>query len=82
MTSTAAIFWSTGRISRDVEVKVEGSMWSWRFTHPNGVESYNELRVEAGKPVVVRMTSADAVHSFFMPDFRIKEDLMPVMVAE
>lgn len=63
------------------EVKVEGSMWSWRFTHPNGVETYGELRVPAGRPVVVRMTSADAVHSFFVPDFRIKEDLMPGRVT-
>lgn len=59
------------------EVKVEGAMWSWRFIYPDGVETFNELRVPAGKPVVARLTSKDVVHSFFLPDFRVKEDLMP-----
>ena len=63
------------------EVKVEASMWSWRFTYPNGVDSYNELRVPAGRPIVVRMTSTDVVHSLFLPDFRIKEDTMPGRVT-
>jgi len=59
------------------EVKVEGSMWSWRFIYPEGVETFSELRVPAGTPVVVRMTSKDVVHSFFIPDFKVKEDMMP-----
>lgn len=59
------------------EINVEGAMWSWHFTYPEGVETYNELRVPAGTPVVVRMTSKDVVHSFFLPEFRVKEDLMP-----
>ena len=59
------------------EVKVEGSMWSWHFIYPEGVESFGELRVPAGTPVVVRMISKDVVHSFFIPDFRVKQDMMP-----
>ncbi len=59
------------------EVKLEGAMWSWNFKYPDGVESTNELRVPAGTPIVVRMTSRDVIHSFFIPDFKIKEDLMP-----
>lgn len=59
------------------EVKVEGAMWSWHFIYPDGVETFNELRVPVGKPVVARLTSKDVVHSFFIPDFKVKEDLMP-----
>lgn len=63
------------------EVKLEGAMWSWNFKYPEGVETINELRVPAGTPVVVRMTSRDVVHSFFLPDFKVKEDLMPGRVT-
>lgn len=59
------------------EVKLESAMWSWTYTYPNGVKAVNELRVPAGKPVVLRMRSKDVVHSHFIPDFRIKEDSMP-----
>ncbi|MFQ5442268.1 MAG: cytochrome c oxidase subunit II [Thermodesulfobacteriota bacterium] len=59
------------------EIKLESMMWTWHFTYPNGVETYNELRVPAGKPILMRMTSADVIHSMFIPDFRVKEDSMP-----
>lgn len=63
------------------EIKLEGAMWSWHFTYPEGVESFTELRVPAGTPVVMRMTSKDVIHSFFLPEFRVKEDLMPGRVT-
>lgn len=59
------------------EIKLEGAMWSWRFIYPEGVETFNDMRVPAGTPVVMRMTSKDVVHSFYLPDFKVKEDLMP-----
>ncbi len=59
------------------EVKLESRLWNWSFTYPNGVQTMDELRVPEGKPVVLRMTSADVVHSLFLPDFRVKEDSMP-----
>jgi len=63
------------------EIKLEGAMWSWNFKYPEGVEAINELRVPAGRPILVRMTSRDVVHSFFLPDFKVKEDLMPGRVT-
>ncbi len=59
------------------EIQLQSSMWSWKFTYPGGVESYNEMRVPAGKPILVRMTSSDTIHSLFIPDFKVKEDSMP-----
>lgn len=64
-----------------MEIKLESAMWSWDYTYPNGVKSYNELRVPAGTPIVLRMTSRDTLHSHYIPDFRIKEDSMPGRVT-
>jgi len=60
-----------------LEVRLESAMWSWTYTYPNGAVTVNELRVPAGRPVLLRMTSRDVVHSHFIPDFRVKEDSMP-----
>lgn len=64
-----------------LEVQMESGMYSWDYTYPNGVRAQNELRVPAGKAVVLRMTSRDTIHSHFIPDFRVKEDSMPGRVT-
>jgi len=64
-----------------LEIKMEAAMWSWTYIYPNGVKTVNELRVPAGKPVLLRMTSKDVVHSHYIPDFRVKEDSMPGRVT-
>jgi cytochrome c oxidase subunit 2 len=58
------------------EVKAIGSMWSWQFQYENGRTS-NKLFVPVGKPIKVRISSTDVIHSFFMPGFRIKRDAVP-----
>lgn len=82
----AARSWQLWNVYRDVpadrlEVKLDAAMWRWDFTYPNGVQVTNELRVPAGKPVLLRMTATDVVHSFYLPDFRVKEDSMPGRVT-
>lgn len=64
-----------------MEIKLESGMYSWDYTYPNGVQTQNELRVPAGKPIMLRMTSRDTIHSHFIPDFRVKEDSMPGRVT-
>lgn len=64
-----------------LEMQLEASMWTWSFTYPNGVQATNELRVPAGRPVVMRMKSRDVIHSFYLPDFKVKEDTMPGRVT-
>ncbi len=64
-----------------MEIKLESAMWSWNFTYPNGVQATNELRVPAGRPIVMRMKSRDVIHSFYLPDFKVKEDSMPGRVT-
>jgi len=59
------------------EVKVTGQKWFWSFDYPNGGNGVNELVVPAGKPVKLLMSSKDVIHSFYVPDFRIKMDVLP-----
>ncbi|MEE8393329.1 MAG: cytochrome c oxidase subunit II [Rhodospirillales bacterium] len=59
-----------------MEVKVTGYQWYWEFEYENGVVT-DELTVPVGRPVVLRMTSEDVIHSFGMPKYRVTEDLMP-----
>ena len=58
------------------EIIVNARMWSWSFEYPNGVQS-SELYVPTGVPVSLKLRSADVIHSFFVPEFRLKEDCMP-----
>lgn len=79
---TAANGWVLWNFQREVpadrlEVKLESGMYSWDYTYPNGVRTQNELIVPAGKPILLRMTSRDVLHSHYLPDFRVKEDSMP-----
>lgn len=64
-----------------MEIQLESGMYSWDYTYPNGVQTQNELRVPVGKPIVLRMTSRDTLHSHYIPDFKIKEDSMPGRVT-
>lgn len=57
-------------------VNVTGIKWAWSFTYPNGhVEP--ELHVPVNRPVKLTMTSEDVIHSFFVPAFRVKQDVVP-----
>lgn len=57
-------------------VKVTGRMWSWSFEYENGKRS-SVLNVPLQRPVKLAITSADVVHSLFIPAYRIKEDAVP-----
>jgi len=60
-----------------MEIKVTAQKWSWSFMYPEGSNSINELVVPAGTPVKLLMSSQDVIHSFFVPDFRVKRDVLP-----
>jgi cytochrome c oxidase subunit 2 len=60
-----------------LEIKVTGQKWFWTFDYPGGANSLNELYVPVGKPVKLLMSSQDVIHSFYVPDFRIKMDVLP-----
>ena len=58
-------------------VTLVAKQWMWKLQHRDGRREINELHVPLGEPVVVTMTSEDAIHSFFIPAFRIKQDVLP-----
>jgi len=60
-----------------MEIFVVGKQWMWKLQHPNGQREINELHVPVGRPVKLTMTSEDTIHSFFVPDFRVKKDVVP-----
>lgn len=61
------------------EVRVIGKQWLWQFQYDHGVTTIGELYVPIGKPVKLIMTSTDVIHSFFVPNFRVKQDVVPGM---
>jgi cytochrome c oxidase subunit II len=60
-----------------MEVHVTGKQWLWEFTYKSGRKVTNELYVPVNAPVRLIMTSEDVIHSFFIPSFRIKQDVVP-----
>jgi cytochrome c oxidase subunit II len=60
-----------------MEIHVVGKQWMWKLEHLQGKREINELHAPVGRTIKLVMTSQDVIHSFFMPDFRIKEDVLP-----
>ena len=58
------------------QIDVTAQQWSWQFKYPNGATSA-DLYVPAGKPVKLVMRSNDVLHSLYIPDFRVKQDVVP-----
>ncbi len=63
--------------ARTLDVYVIGKQWMWHVQHPNGKRENNELHVPVGQPVKLIMTSQDVIHSFYIPAFRVKQDVLP-----
>ena len=60
-----------------LEVYVVGKQWMWKVQHPEGSKEINELHVPVNQPTRLVMTSQDVIHSFFIPAFRVKQDVLP-----
>jgi cytochrome c oxidase subunit 2 len=60
-----------------LQVFVVGKQWMWKLQHIEGQREINELHVPVGRPVKLTMTSEDVIHSFYVPAFRIKQDVIP-----
>jgi cytochrome c oxidase subunit 2 len=60
-----------------VDVYVVGKQWMWKFQHPTGQAEINVLHVPVDRPIRLTMISQDVIHSFYVPAFRIKRDVLP-----
>jgi cytochrome c oxidase subunit 2 len=64
-----------------LEVTVTAHQWDWSFEYPEGFTS-NELHLPINRQVLLKMSSLDVIHSFWVPEFRIKQDVLPGRVTE
>jgi cytochrome c oxidase subunit 2 len=62
-------------------IQVIGRQWSWEFIYPNGVRS-SELHLPVDRPIYFRLISMDVLHGFYIPAFRLKQDLIPGSVID
>jgi cytochrome c oxidase subunit 2 len=58
------------------EIQVTAQKWTWSFQYPNGVVTA-DLYLPQGRPVRLIMSSRDVIHSFYVPEFRVKRDVIP-----
>jgi cytochrome c oxidase subunit 2 len=60
-----------------MDVYVTAKQWMWKFAYPDGHHTIAKLYVPAGRPVKLIMTSRDVIHSFYVREFRVKQDVLP-----
>lgn len=77
-------FWATNLYQEkvqpqkaDYEIFVYAKRWMWKFHHPNGFTEINNLHLPKDKKINFVMISEDVIHSLYLPDFRVKQDLLP-----
>jgi cytochrome c oxidase subunit 2 len=75
---SALLYFDYMRAPRDsMEVYVTGKQWMWKMQHPSGAREINQLHVPVNTNVRLTMISQDVLHSFFVPAFRVKHDVLP-----
>jgi cytochrome c oxidase subunit II len=62
---------------RDADLLVIAHQWWWEARYPTGAVTANEIHIPAGKPILVRLTSADVIHDFWVPQLARKMDAVP-----
>ena len=75
---SADLFFETQRAPTDtMDVYVVGKQLMWHMQHPGGQREINTLHVPVNQPIRLVMTSQDVIHSYFIPAFRLKQDVLP-----
>lgn len=65
-----------------MQIQITAKKWLWQFEYPDGTRTANEIHVVINKPVRFVMTSEDVIHDFFVPDMRVKHDIVPGRYSE
>jgi cytochrome c oxidase subunit 2 len=60
-----------------LDIYITGKQWMWKVQHPTGQREINELHMPTGRAVKLIMASEDVIHSFYIPAFRLKHDVVP-----
>ena len=67
---------------KPLEIKVNGIQYAWIFTYPDSGVISGEMHVPVDRPVFLNMTGGDVIHAFWLPQFRIKQDVIPGREAD
>jgi len=79
----ASLFYDMYQPPQDaMQLTVVGKQWMWKVQHATGQREINEVHVPVGKPVKLVMTSEDVIHSFYLPVFRVKKDVIPGRITQ
>ncbi len=74
----AKLYFNTYTPPKDaLEIHVVGKQWMWHIQHPTGQREINELHIPAGRAIKLMMATEDVIHSFYIPAFRVKKDVVP-----
>ena len=74
----ASIFFKESRPPDDaMQIYVVGKQWMWKLQHMEGNREINELHIPINRSIKLTMTSEDVIHSFYVPAFRTKQDVVP-----
>jgi cytochrome c oxidase subunit 2 len=92
MTDIGEVFWNfeSAESKPDaVRIEINAHQWAWsaryagpdgKFNTPDDIVTLNDIRVPVGAPIILELASTDVIHSFYLPNFRTKQDAMPGMV--
>jgi cytochrome c oxidase subunit 2 len=79
----AVLFFHLERAPKQsMEIYVTGKQWMWKIQHPSGNREINALHIPANTNVRLTMISQDVIHDFFVPEFRVKHDVLPNRYTE
>jgi cytochrome c oxidase subunit 2 len=63
--------------ANSLDIYVIGKQWMWKIQHQEGPKEIDTLHIPLGQPIRLVMTSQDVIHSFYVPAFRLKQDVLP-----
>lgn len=79
-------FWNFPTAEDTLKIEVNAQQWSWNFRYagpddkfntPDDIVTINDMRVPTGRPVMLKLTAKDVIHSFYLPNLRVKTDAVP-----
>jgi cytochrome c oxidase subunit II len=75
-------YYLKGAPEDSLQINVVGKQWMWKVQHPNGKREVNDLHIPIDVPIQVSLSSQDVLHDYFIPAFRVKQDVVPGRVTK
>jgi cytochrome c oxidase subunit 2 len=73
----AVYIWLYEPPKADIDIYVVAKQWMWKVQHPGGQAEIDALHIPVNKTIRLTLASQDVIHSFFVPAFRLKHDVVP-----